>query len=157
MISDLGSCLRIDESGKLKASYAFGGNPKYLAPEVVKGEAFDAFGADFWAMGVMLCGMLFGTDAPFVWASHEDRRFVEICVKGNLKALSTRWDVSNPNKKAKATPVSDDALDLIQSMLRAEPEDRLTMQQVLEHPWVVADATPPVVGSLSKQLESDTN
>ena len=149
MISDLGSCLRIDPSAKLKSSYAFGGNPKYLAPEVVKGEDFDGLMADIWSIGVMLCGMLFGTDAPFVWASSEDRRFVEICIKGNLKELSNKWDVSNPNKKAKATPVSDEALDLIQNILRANPTDRLSLQQILEHPWVVAEASPPVFSTTS--------
>jgi len=150
MITSLGSCLRIDEKGLLKPEFAFGATPKYLAPEIVKSTPFDGYAADLWAVGVMLCGMLFGTDAPFAWASHEDRRFVEISVKGNLKGLSTKWEVTNPNKKAKATPVSDDALDLIQNVLRAEPSDRLTLQQVLEHPWVLAKATPPVLGKKSR-------
>lgn len=149
MITDLSSCLRIDGKGLLKPEYAFGAKPKYLAPEVVKNEAFDGYAADLWAVGVILCGMLFGTDAPFVWASQEDRRYVEICVKGNLRDLSSKWEVTNPNKKAKATPVSDDALDLVQNILRAEPQDRLSLEQVKEHPWVLAKATAPVLGKVA--------
>jgi serine/threonine-protein kinase Chk2 len=113
---------------------AAGGNPRFMPPEVVNAQAFGGFAADLWATGIILCGMLFGTEAPFVWASPQDRRFVEICVKGNVKEVAVhKWNSS----------VSDDALDLIQNMLRANPEERLTLEQCVQHPWLKGETVVP--------------
>jgi serine/threonine protein kinase len=128
------------------------GNPRYLAPEIVKGEVFDGHAVDLWAAGVMLCGMLFGTEAPFVWASPDDRRFKEICVKGNLQGISLKWEVDHPHKRAKAEPVSDDALNLIQNMLWADPQERLTLEAVMEHPWVTAQSEAPLMPASAQKM-----
>mmetsp|Transcript_26254 Transcript_26254/g.37309 ORF Transcript_26254/g.37309 Transcript_26254/m.37309 type:complete len:153 (-) Transcript_26254:171-629(-) len=127
----------------LSPTMAAGTHPRYLPPEVVRTESFDGYAADLWAAGIMLCGMLFGTEAPFVWASPEDKRYQEICVNGNLKELYAKWEVHNPHKKAKATHVSEEALDLAQSMLRADPEKRLTLDEVIEHPWLQMETEEP--------------
>jgi serine/threonine protein kinase len=33
--------------------------------------------------------------------------------------------------------LSDDAIDLLQTMLRFEKDKRLTLEEVMKHPWVV--------------------
>lgn len=153
-ISDLRSSLRIQPGvSLLHPQCAYGvGHPRYLAPEIVKGEAFDPYAVDLWAAAIMLCGMLFGTEAPFVWASPEDRRFKEICIKGHLSSALSKWEVENPQKRAKAEPVSDEALDLIQKMLWADPKDRLSLEAVLEHPWVVSQADAPKMTTYAQKM-----
>jgi len=42
--------------------------------------------------------------------------------------ISAEWD-----------SVSSSAKDLIQQLLVAEPEQRLTAQQALQHPWIIGD------------------
>jgi serine/threonine protein kinase len=110
---------------------------------VVRTQVFDGHAADLWASGIMLCQMVFGIEAPFVWASAEDRRFMEICVNGNLVDIVQRWHMANPHKRTKATPPSQEVLDLIQNMLRANPQDRFTLEQCFQHVWLQGDTVAP--------------
>jgi len=119
----------------------------YLAPEILQNVPFDGFATDLWAAGVMLAIMLFGTGAPFVWASPDDRRFREISINGNLRDVARKWETHNHGK----TPVSDEALDLLQSMLHANPAERLTLEQIQEQPWFLGEATPPQMSSVTLQ------
>jgi serine/threonine protein kinase len=107
------------------------GTLKYLAPEIIEREDFDGFAADLWSAGVLLFVFLVGL-APFQLPSCADFRYAHIN-KGNLKELMA----ANLQE-----PVSDEACDLLQNMLWRDPRKRLTLAQVLQHPWVVA---PPQV------------
>lgn len=46
------------------------------------------------------------------------------------------------------TPADEGAQDLIKKLLVRNPEERLTIQQVLEHPWIRAHADPAVLAGL---------
>lgn len=116
-----------------------GTNLLYLAPEILQNVPFDGYAVDLWACGIMLAIMLFGTGAPFVWASPDDKRYRDISVKGNLRDVARKWESRNHG----VAPVSDDALDLLQNMLRANPSERLSLEGIKEHAWFLADATPP--------------
>lgn len=97
----------------------------YLAPEIVEGhDAFDGFAVDLWSAGVILFVSLVGM-APFRWAHSSDIRYSQIA-KGNLRELM----------KDLAIPLSPDAIDLLQSMLRRDPRKRLSLAQIMNHPWV---------------------
>jgi serine/threonine protein kinase len=93
---------------------------------------FDGYAIDLFAAGVMLFVMLLGSEALFVAPLPEDRRFQDICVDGNLKELLQRME----SKHSKSFSVSNDATDLLQKMLRAEPKDRLSLSQIQQHAWV---------------------
>jgi serine/threonine-protein kinase SRK2 len=116
-----------------------GTNLLYLAPELLQNVPFDGHAVDLWAVGVMLAIMLYGTGAPFVWASPDDKRYRDIAIKGNLRGVARKWESRNHG----VSPISDEALDLLQSMLRANPADRLTLEEIQQHPWFLAEATPP--------------
>lgn len=136
-LTDLGSCLRIAPGGLLPPHMVAGGNPRYIPPEVVRTEpSFDAYAADLWASGIILCGMLLGTEAPFVWASSQDRRYLEICVNGNLKGM-----VAASKHTTKA--ITDEGVDLMQNMLRANPSERLTLEETMQHPWLQGETQAP--------------
>ena len=139
-IYSLGGSLRVptSEDGttvhKLEPQSAFGKHPEYIPPEVFRNEAFDGFAVDLWAAGVMLYLMLFGDAMMFSAPIPEDPKFQEMCLAGHLKNVVEKFQASVPDQK----PVSDEAIDLLQSMLRADPEDRLTLAEVQDHPWVKA-------------------
>lgn len=40
--------------------------------------------------------------------------------------------------------VSEEAKDLIQQMIRVNPEERITAQQALSHPWFKKFVDPPI-------------
>jgi serine/threonine protein kinase len=110
---------------RLMKAQGQGGKLMYAAPEVIgKKEVVDAFAIDLWSAGVVLFVMLVGL-APFKWAHPTDKRYAKIC-KGGLKDLMDTLDI----------PLSPEACDLLQGFFWADPRRRLTLAEVMEHPWV---------------------
>ena len=95
------------------------------SPEVFRNtENFDGFAIDMWAAGVILYIMLTGFP-PYDQASRTDQRF-ELIVTGRLVKQLKSWGIN----------LSKEAGELLQSMLQLNPKDRLTLAQVMSHPWV---------------------
>jgi serine/threonine protein kinase len=116
-------------------------NVQYVAPEVWNGgncdhengsRPFDAYAADLWAVGVILLAMLFGNEAIFVAPVPEDRIFQQISVHGQLKEFAA-------TRTAVVPCPSDDALDLLQHLLLCDPQDRPTLAEVKQYPWLLRD------------------
>lgn len=121
------------------------GNLTYLAPEIIEGdEAFDGFAADIWSAGVILFVLLVGL-APFKWPNSSDVRYAQI-KRGKLRELMTAHLPENT--------VSDEACDLLQNMLWRDPRQRLTLAQILQHPWVVG--SPDCVPDFLEGSESSS-
>lgn len=116
----------------LEPQSACGKKPAYIAPEVFRNDPFDGYAVDLWAAGVVLYQMLFGSDMLFAAPIPEDPKFQEICVHGHLKQVVDKYQALIPDEK----PVSDEAIDLLQSMLRADPAARLTLYQIQNHSWM---------------------
>ncbi|CAB9520298.1 activated protein kinase catalytic subunit alpha-1 [Seminavis robusta] len=141
-ISSLGWCVRIptSEDGSVRhliePSWGCGKQPEYVAPELFLNQPFDGFAVDIWAAGVMLYLLLFGGDMLFAAPIPEDPKFQEMCVRGNLKSVVDKFQALIPSEK----PVSEEAIDLVQNMLLADPAKRLTLSQIQDHPWVKGGA-----------------
>ena len=98
----------------------------YMSPEVYKNsEPFDAFAVDMWAAGVILFLMLTGFP-PWERACPTDERF-HYMTAGYLVQMLTEWEIG----------LSSDSMDLLQRMLFLDPKDRLSLDQVRAHPWMV--------------------
>ena len=109
------------------------GSPGYIAPESLT--YFRYYNtSDIWSLGcilyILLCGNL-----PFD------------CRKGREKALQLQtmrgdyYPLDGPNAGKEWENISVSAKDLVKKMLVVEPNKRYTALQVLEHPWVVANAS----------------
>eukprot|EP00560_Eucampia_antarctica_P005796 CAMPEP_0197837396 /NCGR_PEP_ID=MMETSP1437-20131217/32022_1 /TAXON_ID=49252 ORGANISM="Eucampia antarctica, Strain CCMP1452" /NCGR_SAMPLE_ID=MMETSP1437 /ASSEMBLY_ACC=CAM_ASM_001096 /LENGTH=430 /DNA_ID=CAMNT_0043444407 /DNA_START=54 /DNA_END=1346 /DNA_ORIENTATION=+ len=149
VVIDMGMCLRVPytdpKSEQARADVALGtmrrlmrpqgvcGKMQYMSPETYKNDdSFDGFAIDLWAAGVILYIMLTGFP-PYDHPSIKDQRF-EIIVTGQLVEQLQNWDIT----------MSKNAGDLLQSMLRFHPRERLTLAQVIEHPWITdPDVQPP--------------
>lgn len=98
----------------------------YMSPEIYRNEEpFDGFAVDMWAAGVILFLMLTGFP-PWERACRTDERF-HYMSGGYLVQMLTEWDIG----------LSSDAMDLLQRMLFLDPKDRLSLEQVRAHPWMV--------------------
>ena len=98
----------------------------YMSPEIYRNEEpFDGFAVDMWAAGVILFLMLTGFP-PWEQACRSDERF-HYMSGGYLVQMLTEWE----------TGLSSDAMDLLQRMLFLDPKDRLSLEQVRAHPWMV--------------------
>ena len=88
-------------------------------------EPFDGFAVDLWAVAVILFIMLVGLP-PWEFAREDDPRY-RLVVRGGLERMLHSWK----------RPVSPEATDLLQRMLREDPRERLSLCEVKDHPWVV--------------------
>lgn len=96
----------------------FCGTLDYLAPEML-GESYDER-VDIWSLGVLMYELLVGK-APF---DAEENEQTQERIRSDA--------VSFP---ADATP-SAEARELLLSLLQKDPEQRLSLQGVLDHPWL---------------------
>ena len=98
----------------------------YMSPEIYQNsDPFDGFAVDMWAAGVILFLMLTGFP-PWERACPTDERF-HYMTAGYLVQMLTEWEIG----------LSGDAMDLLQRMLFLDPKDRLSLDQVRAHPWMV--------------------
>jgi serine/threonine protein kinase len=101
---------------------------------------FDGYAMDLWAVGVMILSMLLGNDKIFVAPILEDRIFQQISVHEQLKEYCTKiiaipQPPSTTDTLSPVTMISDNALDLVQQMLRFDPNERPTLHEIQQHPW----------------------
>ncbi|KAJ1416152.1 Serine/threonine-protein kinase, active site [Sesbania bispinosa] len=99
------------------------GSAYYVAPEVLR----RSYGpeADIWSAGVILYILLSGV--PPFWAEKEQGIFDAI-LRGHIDFASDPWP-----------SISSSAKDLVKKMLRADPKERLSAVEVLDHPWMKED------------------
>lgn len=104
----------------------------YMSPEIYKNqEPFDGYAVDMWAAGVILFLMLTGFP-PWERACMTDERF-KYMTAGYLVQMLTEWNLG----------LSSDAMDLLQRMLFLDPKDRLSLEQVRAHPWMLQPVPSP--------------
>jgi aurora kinase A len=107
------------------------GTLDYLPPEMIEGKMHDEK-VDLWSLGVLCYEFLVGKP-PFEAEGHSE----------TYKRISM-VDLRFPSH------VSMGARDLISKLLRHDPNQRLPLIQVINHPWVVENCiTPPTPGSLA--------
>jgi serine/threonine-protein kinase RCK2 len=97
------------------------GTVGYTAPEIVRDERYSK-SVDMWALGCVLYTLLCGFP-PFYDESIQV--LTQKVAKGEFEFLSPWWD-----------DISSDAKDLISHLLTVDPEERYTIIQFLDHPWI---------------------
>ncbi|CCE63372.1 hypothetical protein TPHA_0E02820 [Tetrapisispora phaffii CBS 4417] len=93
------------------------GTIDYLSPELINSKEYDGL-IDVWALGIIAYELIVGTP-PF----EEDTK--ELTYK-RIK----NCDLNFP------AHVSQDAKNLISSLLKLNPSERITLTDVLKHPWI---------------------
>jgi serine/threonine protein kinase len=107
------------------------GKLRFMSPEIVLSKTpFDGYYIDLWAAGVMLFRMLTG-NYPWELANGLDRRYRKMVQHRQMVAV-----LQSMRQRRANVLISDDAIDLLQGMLQEDPRDRLSLQQVMEHPFV---------------------
>jgi serine/threonine protein kinase len=100
------------------------GTPGYVAPEILEGTAYDTR-ADMWSVGVILY-ILLGGYPPFI--ENNQRDLFRKIRKGEYEFHEEYWGT-----------VSEEAKDLISSLLTVDPVTRLDAEEALQNPWIRYD------------------
>ncbi|KAI9283156.1 kinase-like domain-containing protein [Sporodiniella umbellata] len=93
------------------------GSPHYASPEIVAGMPYHGSACDIWSCGVILFALLTG-HLPF-----DDENIRQLL----RKVKSGKYSMPDS--------ISPKAQDLIQRILVVDPSQRLTMKQIMRHPW----------------------
>ncbi|KAJ8752885.1 hypothetical protein K2173_008620 [Erythroxylum novogranatense] len=117
------------------------GSPFYIAPEVFVGGYNQA--ADVWSAGVILYILLSGM--PPFWGKTKSRIFDAVRA-ADLRFPSHPWD-----------HISESAKELVRGMICTDPLKRLTARQVLDHYWMVTDASCPRGLTQDVEISEDWN
>jgi serine/threonine protein kinase len=96
------------------------GSLKYMPPEVLQGFNEATPKIDIWSLGIILHGLVLGY-LPFSSSNKEELR----------KMIIEKEVTIPPSEK-----LSEHCKDLILKMLDKDPNKRVNLSQVSEHPWI---------------------
>jgi serine/threonine-protein kinase HSL1 (negative regulator of Swe1 kinase) len=114
-LADFGMAALQPEGRWLKTSC---GSPHYAAPEIIWGKDYDGAQADVWSCGIILYAMISGS-LPFDGKGLT--RVLQAVKKGTYNI---------------PTGMSHDAEELIGRILQQNPDKRIRMEEIWEHPLV---------------------
>ncbi|KAL4467823.1 hypothetical protein ABPG74_013158 [Tetrahymena malaccensis] len=103
----------------------FIGTDGYQAPEIILKYPYCGFAADNFSLGVMLFEMVMGKP-PFQHAKLDQGLYKKF-TQENVEYWEVFKKYQNP---------SDEAKDLINKLLESEPTNRISIEDVLQHPWL---------------------
>ncbi|XP_030563616.1 peripheral plasma membrane protein CASK isoform X3 [Drosophila novamexicana] len=119
-LGGFGSAIQLPGTRETIETHGRVGCPHYMAPEVVTRRLYGK-GCDVWGAGVMLHVLLSGR-LPFLGSGV---RLQQSIARGRLSFEAPEWKSISANAK-----------DLVMKMLAANPHHRLSITEVLEHPWI---------------------
>lgn len=104
---------------------SYRGTMTYMAPEIKEGKTYKGTQVDLFSVGVILFIIVQGI-FPFKEARKEEY-FYNLLLTGQI---DTYFNKVNGNQ------LSQDFKDLILSLFSYNPEDRPTLEQLKNHPWL---------------------
>ena len=93
------------------------GTPLYAPPEMLRGEKYEGVYSDIWSCGIILYIMLVG-DLPYADSK-------EKIIYQNIMTHNYYYPEY----------LNDDAVDLIEHMLKINPKERYGFKEIKAHPW----------------------
>ena len=112
------------------------GTPMYMAPEILlssKNHGYEGYPVDIWSAGISLYIMLSGS-LPFNLKNNESSSMDE----SSENNIELQYSIIN-NEPKYIEKISDEARDLLNGLLNKNPNKRLTIDQILNHPWLQMD------------------
>jgi calcium-dependent protein kinase len=120
-VIDWGLATNFTETSMTKAV----GSMTYAAPEVIASNDTKVYtqACDVWSVGVLAYVMLCGK--PPFWGSRDQH--YKNAKNERYPFKDAPWDRMNENVK-----------DFVRKLLKAKPSDRLPIEKVVQHPWLVS-------------------
>ncbi len=126
-LGDFGLAARLAFDGEKKRTIC--GTPNYIAPEILTQRKGHSYEVDIWSIGVIIYTLLIGKP-PF-----ETKNVKTTYRKIKMNAYSFPEHVT----------ISPEAKKLIQSILVTDPKKRLTIDEILSHPFLTKCKIPKLL------------
>lgn len=104
-----------EENEKLKTAC---GSPCYAAPEIISGHNYDPMKIDIWSCGITLYTMVCG------------------CLPFDEESKTALYDKILACKFYLSKSLSPEVADLIKKILVKNVDERATIEDILNHPWM---------------------
>lgn len=127
-LCDFGFGQIVEPSVQLTATL---GSLFYVAPEVLEGSY--GLPCDMWSVGVIVYMMLAG-NPPFDGKTDAD--VMAKIRQGRFVSTGKRWEC-----------ISEEAKHFVRSMLRKDPNERLTAAEAAQHAWLKMECQPKLMGN----------
>jgi serine/threonine-protein kinase ULK/ATG1 len=137
-IADFGFCKKM--TGAQEMTYTMVGSPIYMAPEVLKGFAYN-IKADVWSLGVCLYEMLYGI------CPYEEK---------TLPALINIIDTKSLTFHPEINPISPNTENLLRKMLTQDFSKRMEWTDVLNYPLNIPTGGPSLSTGMGLKLDLET-
>jgi PAS domain-containing serine/threonine kinase len=108
---DFGSAIMVQPDELVSA---FKGTLHYASPQILNGERYSPFAADIWTLGCLLYVLVAG-EVPF-----------------------SRVATAKLGQFQRPRFVSIECEDLISKMLKVNVDERATMTEISQHPWMIS-------------------
>lgn len=130
-LGDFGLATKLEFEGERKRTIC--GTPNYIAPEILDGKHGHSYEVDVWSLGVLLYTLCIG--------------------KPPFETLDIKLTYKKIRMTAYAFPeqtrISGELKDLISRLLVADPLVRLTLDEILQHPFMGRNPIPKLIPSSS--------
>ncbi|KAI5307899.1 hypothetical protein KEM55_007107 [Ascosphaera atra] len=94
----------------------FVGTIDYAAPEVLQGKSYNGKEQDIWALGILLYTIIY-----------KENPFYDVD------------EILDHPLRVPFLPFSESCIDIIRGMLNRNVEERLSIEEVMSHPWMKAE------------------
>jgi serine/threonine protein kinase len=137
LATSVGTC----QNGSMEA---YRGTPYYMAPEIHARKPYHGFSADLFALGVCLFIMLTRA-CPFKSATSMDNHY---CLF--LSNSSRFWRL---HSQISGVSISHEFASLVTSLLALDPAHRLSLAEVVAHPWMQGPVASDVLSQMTVRRE----
>mmetsp|Transcript_13669 Transcript_13669/g.34391 ORF Transcript_13669/g.34391 Transcript_13669/m.34391 type:complete len:475 (-) Transcript_13669:1619-3043(-) len=133
------------------------GTPCYMSPEVLNtrttNEGYNAKRADVWACGVLLFAMLYGM-FPFDSTDHDPNSITTVhdILEQQLATLADKSKAPLSLPGVDMALLSEECQDLLRKIFTLDPEKRVTIDEIRQHPWYV-QPLPEVYSQKLKEIQ----
>jgi len=129
------------------------GTKRHMSPELLNEEEYFGDVVDIFSAGVALFRMVVGFP-PFMEANYEDE-FYRAIANGDYELYWDRYTQAYYEQTDEEIVFSKDFKDLVNRMLAAEQQDRISLKGIKEHPWFNGSlpSSEEVVSEMKKRID----
>ena len=147
-ISDFGFSQKFNGEKGDYLLHQFSGSKIYCSPETnfAYTKGFDGIKNDIFSLGVLLFGITIGK-FPFQRSSYSDEKY-KFIIKKNYKRFWEYFDYIE---------ITEEFKDLINNLICITPSQRLSIEQILNHPWITKNLGQNYISQNNEIYKNDNN